>query len=253
MIAFRINAAGLTDKGAVRAANEDSMILRNEVGLWAVADGMGGHERGQWASEQITAALADVPLGGGFDDDVRAIGAAVEEANTRIFAAAEESETVIGSTVVILFIAAGRFTVFWAGDSRIYLHREAELIPLTVDHTYVNDLIAAGTLRPEEAKSHPQANVISRAVGVGEAVELDAVTDAVQPLDVFLLCSDGLTGMVSNIEIAQQLALGAPQAAAARLLDLALSRGASDNVTVVVVGCEEITKVTLVAPVTADV
>ncbi|HEY0301347.1 MAG TPA: PP2C family serine/threonine-protein phosphatase [Rhizomicrobium sp.] len=253
MRAFRVNAAGLSDKGRVRAANEDSMILRDDVGLWAVADGMGGHANGKWASEQIAQALAAAPLGGEFDSDVRLIGEAVQRANDRILASSEHAGAVMGSTAAILFLSASRFAVFWAGDSRVYLYRDAALIRLTRDHTYVNELVAAGAITAAEAATHPDTHVISRAVGVAAALELDAIADQVVALDVFLLCSDGLTDLVSDEEIGDCLRRDPPPAAARRLLDLALSRGAHDNVTVLVVGCEEITKLTLATAGAGDV
>ena len=242
MIAFRINASGVTDTGIVRSVNEDSMALRSEEGLWVVADGMGGHTNGKWASEQIAVMLSQVQLGADFDADVAAIGAAVQDANIKIVLAAEKAGTVIGSTVAILYLADARFAVLWAGDSRVYLCRDGKLVQLTLDHTYVQELVASGALRPEEAKSHPNQHVLSRAIGVDAKLELDAVADEALPLDVFLLCSDGLTGLVSDAEIMERLHQFPPHVAAKRLLELSLSRGAPDNVTIIVVRCEEKTK-----------
>jgi serine/threonine protein phosphatase PrpC len=239
MIAYRISASGLSDTGKVRRHNEDSMLLRGGAGLWAVADGMGGHAHGRWASEQIVAGLAQAPLIGDFGVDIERIGLAVSQANGLIAAAAEKEGTVIGSTVVIMLLVGARFAVLWAGDSRAYLIRRGALIQLTHDHTYVQDLMEVGEISAEEARSHPKRHVLSRAVGADPEFALDAVEDEALPRDVFLLCSDGLTSNVSDAEIGERLGQFPPETAARRLLDLALSRGAPDNVTIVVVRCEE--------------
>ncbi len=242
MIGFRVITSGISDKGLVRSANEDSMLMRDDVGLWVVADGMGGHAHGKWASEQVVAALAQVSVGDDFGANVAAIGDALQGINLRICTTAEQGGLQIGSTVVALLLQDERFAVLWTGDSRLYLCRDGRLVQLTVDHTYVQDLVAAGSLKPEDAKSHPSAHVLSRAVGVTPDLKLDAITDAVKPLDVFLLCSDGLTGLVSDDEIEERLAHFAPANAARRLVELTMSRGATDNVTAVVVRCEDVTK-----------
>jgi serine/threonine-protein phosphatase Stp1 len=239
MIAYRISASGVSDTGKVRGHNEDSMLLRDGAGLWAVADGMGGHAHGRWASEQITAGLAQAPLIGDFGADVERVGLAISQANGLIATAAEKEGTIIGSTVVIMLLVGSRFAVLWAGDSRAYLRRGGTLIQLTHDHTYVQDLMEVGEISAEEARSHPKRHVLSRAVGADAEFALDAVEDKALPHDVFMLCSDGLTGNVSDAEIGEQLADFPPETAARRLLDLALSRGAPDNVTIVVLRCEE--------------
>lgn len=253
MIAFRINTSGITDKGLVRSANEDSMIMRDEAGLWSVADGMGGHANGKWASEQVAAALKAARLDGDFEANVRAVGDAVQDANALIVSEAAKAGLQMGSTVVALLLQDTRFAVMWAGDSRAYLCREGRLVQLSVDHTYVQELVAQGALTPQEAKSHPSSHMLCRAVGVSPDLEVDAVTDEARPLDMFLLCSDGLTGMVSDAEIRERLSQFPPAVAARRLVELTLSRGATDNVTVIVVGCEEKTNVAFAGGERSDV
>jgi serine/threonine protein phosphatase Stp1 len=248
MIGFRVITAGISDKGLVRSANEDSLLMRDDAGLWAVADGMGGHSNGQWASQQVVGALAQVPMAGGFDTNVAAIADALQAVNLRICTTAQQGGLQIGSTVVTLLLQDERFAVLWTGDSRIYLCRGGRLVQLTIDHTYVQDLVAAGSLRPEDAKSHPSAHVLSRAVGVTEQLKLDAITDSVMSQDVFLLCSDGLSGLVTDAEIEERLAQFAPASAARRLVELTMSRGATDNVTVVVVRCEDVTNLAFGVP-----
>lgn len=239
MIGYRVTASGVSDTGKVRDHNEDAMLLRGGVGLWAVADGMGGHAHGRWASEQIVAGLAQAPLTGDFGADVGCVALAISQTNGVIAAAAQKEGTIIGSTVVIMLLIGARFAVLWAGDSRAYLSRGGALVQLTHDHTYVQDMMKVGEISAEEARSHPRRHVLSRAVGAEAEFALDAVEDEALPRDVFLLCSDGLTGNVSDAEIEERLVRFPPETAARRLLDLALSRGAPDNVTIVVLRCDE--------------
>lgn len=242
---FRFRTGAVTDVGGVRKVNEDALVSRPEAALWAVADGMGGHDNGRFASGALAAELEKAALDGGFDEDAQAVGDAIAAANAAIFAAAREAGKSMGSTVVALFLAGPRFGCLWAGDSRAYLKRGEQLHRLTRDHTQVQDMVERGLLTAEEARSHPMSHVLSRAVGVGAQLQLDAVADEAAPGDVFLLCSDGLTGVVADAEIAERLAQDKPEIAAQRLVELCLSRGAPDNVTVVVVACEETTSLAL--------
>jgi serine/threonine protein phosphatase Stp1 len=242
---FRMTTIGLTHEGLVRSANEDSMTLRDDAGVWVVADGMGGHENGRWASATIAGALERAPLTGDFDADAAAVAGAIHAANHEIHQASAQSGRRMGSTVVALYLNGRRIACFWAGDSRIYLLREGRLHRLTRDHTQVQDMVEAGLLRPEEAQGHPMSHVLSRAVGVQADLQLDAFQDEAAARDVFLLCSDGLTGVVSDAEIAERLAGFEPAAACRRLLDLCLARGAPDNVTLVAVSCQELTALAL--------
>ena len=242
---FRFDVAPLTDVGGVRQVNEDSMLARTDAGVWVVADGMGGHENGQWASRAIVEAVNTAPIGHDFDASADALAQAIHAANGRIFEAATQAGKQMGSTVVALMIHGRRFCALWAGDSRIYLWRGGRLHRLTRDHSQVQAMVDRGMLTPEEAHHHPMSHVLARAVGVEPTLELDAVTDEVETRDVFLLCSDGLTGVVDDDEIAERLSEHGPQTAARWLLDLVLSRGAPDNVTLIVTACDEITLLTL--------
>ncbi|HUO22237.1 MAG TPA: protein phosphatase 2C domain-containing protein [Caulobacteraceae bacterium] len=244
--AFRIKSAGVTHEGRKRDHNEDALLLREGEGAWAVADGMGGHENGEWASSAIVEALRAAPLGEDFDRSVAALAEAIHTANGHIYRTALAGNVRMGSTVVALLIGDERFACLWAGDSRIYLLRGGVLHRLTQDHTRVQDLIEAGMLTPDEAKGHPMSHVLSRAVGVQAELELDAVSDKVAHNDVFLLCSDGLTGPVSEPEIADCMS-APPSEACRRLLELTLDRGAPDNVTVAVIACEEMTALSFAA------
>jgi len=235
IIELHLDAAGVTDVGRRRRENQDSMVIRNDVCLWAVADGMGGHQGGRWASEQIKNALDTLPLSGDFDGDFRQISGAVHSANTTIAAESERVGATIGSTVAVLYGSESRFAIFWAGDSRVYLLRHGELVRMTTDHTQVQEMVDEGLLTLEEAETHPDRHILSRAVGVGRKLTLDAMMGNIESGDCFLLCSDGLTGVVSEAEIGEQLGATAPDNATRQLLDLVLSRNAPDNVTIIAV------------------
>lgn len=244
MTVFRYNDAAATHEGAVRKANEDSVAVVPAGGLWAVADGMGGHENGSWASSVIAEQLKALGAVSDYDAQVHATVDALHAANAAIYTHAKEAGKTMGSTVVALVLGGKRFTALWAGDSRIYLKRGAMLHRLTRDHTQVEDLVEAGVLTAEEALSHPMRHVLSRAVGTQAELQIDAVTDEVEVGDTFLLCSDGLTAVVEEDEILERMA-GRPAAVAETLVELCLSRGAPDNVSVVLVTCEETTLLTL--------
>jgi serine/threonine protein phosphatase Stp1 len=244
MTSLRFSTVAVTHTGLIRSANEDSYLNREEAGLWLVADGMGGHANGQWASNTVVAAIAAAPLSANFDADVLEVTGAIHRANEVIFTTSQQQGARMGSTAVALCLAGDRFACIWAGDSRIYLLRDGRLYRMTRDHTQVEELLERGILTPAEAAHHPMSHVLSRAVGVEAELNLDAVSDIALPRDIFLLCSDGLSGVVSEEEICERLANFSAQSACQRLLDLTLSRGAPDNVTFIAVTCEEKTKLT---------
>lgn len=224
-----------THVGLRRKVNEDSMLVRTDRGLWAVADGMGGHEAGDVASAKVTEALLGLPIVYGLDALVDSAIAAVQKVNQELIAlaASGEGERVIGSTVVGLAIAGDRFRCFWAGDSRAYLVRDGKIAQLTRDHSLVQALVDSGMLGPDEAESHPNANVITRAVGVAEGLSVDSVSGEAVPGDIFLLASDGLTRLVSDSELVAELRSGNLAEAADRFVATVLARGAPDNVTII--------------------
>lgn len=240
-ISLRFADAVLTHPGQVRTNNEDSALARPDAGLWVVADGMGGHSNGEWASAAITEALTEADLGGAFDEAAAAVSQGIHIANQRIYATAKTNGVSMGSTVVALLLRGSRFAVFWAGDSRCYLLRGGALYQLSTDHSQVQEMVAAGRLTPEEAEGHPMAHVLSRAVGVQPELEVDAVSDVAMAGDVFLVCSDGLTRTIPDGELATILGAGKPEPTAERLVQLCLERGAPDNVTVAVVACDATT------------
>jgi serine/threonine protein phosphatase PrpC len=241
---LRFVDAARTDTGRVRSANEDSFVGAPQLGLWAVADGMGGHVNGAWASRAVADSLMAAPLAGAFEPDSLRLADAIHAANAKVHAESTAIGKPMGSTVAALLLRDESFAVLWAGDSRVYLLREGILYRLTRDHTQVQEMVDRGLLTPEEAVNHPMSHVITRAVGVQGALEVDAIAD--QPLagDVFLLCSDGLYGVVSDDEIGAHLRVHRPAAACERLVDLCLERGAPDNVTVIAVACDQTTLLT---------
>jgi len=223
--------------GHVRQANEDSHLAREADGLWVVADGMGGHARGDYASQLVTGALAALALAAEPAERRRAVGDAITACHRRLQEEAAE-HGISGCTVAALLAQDGTHACLWAGDSRIYRLRQGRLEPLTSDHNLAHELVAAGRLSAEEARHHPLSNSLTRAVGAEEALELDVVEGRIEPGDVFLLCSDGLTGELEDDAIARRLGSLAPAAAADALIGDTLRAGARDNVTVIVVRCD---------------
>ena len=223
-----------THVGKVRKLNEDNFCERLDVGLWAVADGMGGHQAGEVASGMIVEALQHVD---DFSSGYAFLAASKAPSVAWLCAAVMAPGSLIGSTAVILLAFAGHYACLWAGDSRAYLLRDGRFEQITRDHSRIQELIDAGSLSPTEARSYARSNVITRAVGVTDRLALDMHQGPLEPGDVFLLCSDGLTGMVDDREIAGLIADPALEAAADALIALTLERGAKDNVTVVLARC----------------
>jgi serine/threonine protein phosphatase Stp1 len=233
---YKFLAVGRTHVGRVRTLNEDAYLNRPDIGLWAVADGMGGHARGEVASAAVIEALEGVT---GFSSAY-----AFRDGVTRALCGVNDTlvsqtdDAGMGSTVVTLLAHNGHFACLWAGDSRAYLYRNNALRRLTRDHSLVQEMVEAGALSAEEARSHPRANIITRAVGVRAALCLDDVCGVIEPGDRFLLCSDGLTGAVSDRVIAETMRRAPLEWAAQSLIELALAGGGSDNVTAVLIGVE---------------
>jgi protein phosphatase len=228
------DTGAVTHAGKVRAQNEDNFLVRPEIGMWAVADGMGGHEAGGLASAMVVETLRNVQPGESGAALLRNCEEAIVDANAAIRAvAAERGFEAIGTTVVVLLIAGDYFVCLWAGDSRIYLVRDRAITRITRDHSEVQELIDRGMLTEAEARTWPRRNVITRAIGVFESPEFEKCHGEIEPDDVFILCSDGLTAHVEDAEIAARTAEGVAQDFCADLVRLTLERGAKDNVTVV--------------------
>jgi serine/threonine protein phosphatase PrpC len=226
-----------THVGLKRKLNEDSVLGGPDQAIWAVADGMGGHEAGEVASARVVEALAGIPAGHHPDEQVGLAVAALKKVNQELMELAFDGleQKTIGSTVVGLSLGDGQYRCFWAGDSRAYRIRDGGIVQLSRDHSLVQDLIAAKMLDPEDAESHPNANVITRAVGAAEDLQIDTVGGVAFPGDIFVLGSDGLTRVDSQVEILAALYSKPIEEAADALLEMVLARGAPDNVSIVIV------------------
>jgi serine/threonine protein phosphatase PrpC len=236
---LRIRAGAATDVGLKRTRNEDSYIMRPEAGLWAVADGMGGHGGGDVASRMAVEALGRFAIEPGAAERLAAVEAAVIAANSEMRDYAQaHGRGVMGTTLVALLVHSEHFACVWCGDSRAYLLRGGALKQLTRDHSETQDLVDRGVLDPEEAKTWPRRSVLTRALGATDAPMLDLVSDRLEAGDAFLLCSDGLTTHCEDSDIAAALAGEDPQAVCDALIALTLQRGASDNVSAIVLRCE---------------
>ena len=236
---MRFKCVSRTHVGLRRKINEDSVFVDSERGLWAVADGMGGHEAGEIASAMVTDALRCLPAVPDLDELAARAVEALRQVNRELIDLAQsgtrQREGSIGTTVVGLAIANGSYRCFWMGDSRVYLLRDAEIRRVTKDHSLVQELVDAGMLTSEEAETHENANLITRAVGTADTLDVDIVSGEAKIGDQFLLASDGLTRVIRDEELAAELVRGSPTQAADNLVETVLARGAPDNVSLIIV------------------
>jgi protein phosphatase len=246
-----IEAHGQTDVGRRRKINEDSFLVSPETSLYAVCDGMGGHNAGEVASRMAIETLSsfveksaiekEITWPWGIDAnlsfDANRLKTAIKLANARVFQAADNREelTGMGTTVVATIVNGNLLTIGSAGDSRCYLVRGGELRQLTRDDSWVSAALGEGILNSDDVEHHPLRNVITKAVGARDSIELDVTEHPLEPGDVVMLCSDGLHGMLNDQQLASLL-LPVPDSleqATARLIDAANEAGGRDNVTVV--------------------
>lgn len=196
LVASPWRSAARTDPGKVRARNEDAFLDSPQHGLWVVADGMGGHQGGDIASQLIVASLAELPQHEDFDERLKAIRQCLHWLNRRLgqelTVTAGRHDSIMGSTVVALLVEGNRAACIWAGDSRCYMWRGQRLYQLSKDHSLQQQLIDEQQMSLEQAAAHPAAQALTRAVGAAETLTLDVLELEVYPGDVFLLCSDGL-------------------------------------------------------------
>ena len=230
---FRWSSAGVTHPGRVRDINEDALGLRPEIGLWVVADGLGGHEAGDIASTTVVQALDKVTYSANLDAFVATAKASLETVNRELVSSHGEGR--MGTTVVILLAHSGQCACLWVGDSRAYRLRNGAMHAMTRDHSYIEDLIEMGQISRENAEDHPRANEITRAVGVAQTVEIETCLYDLEHGDRYLLCSDGLYREVSEQELLHHMRQGSCKSLVDTLLKLALERGARDNVSIVAV------------------
>ena len=228
--------SAVTHVGRVRRINEDSILALPDLNIWVVADGMGGHEAGDFASRTVVDRVAAISADLAPAARMKALRAAIETAHAEIRDEGHRrGGRTVGAAVVALILAEGHFVALWAGDCRLYRFRDGGIEMLTTDHSVVAALVHAGSLTWDEAERHPQSNAITRAVGVGDRLELDKIRGTVRPGDRFLLCSDGLN-RYAGFETLRNAVAGVPiELVARRLLQLALDGGGRDNVSVIVV------------------
>jgi serine/threonine protein phosphatase PrpC len=250
---MRITSCGMTDVGIKRTNNEDNYLINDELNLFVVCDGMGGHVGGEFASaiavntvEEVLTSIEFQPDGDGDNNPVELarekLRSAIRLAGQRIYQKAEEEPEYkgMGTTCLALLIDGGNGFLAHVGDSRGYLVREGRIEQLTEDHSLVNEKIRAGLITPEEAKTHKLKNIITRSLGFMEEVEIDIQVQAVRRGDLFVLCSDGMSNLVEAGEIGEHVLDYGLQEASRRLIQLACDRGGDDNTTVVLIRVDEV-------------
>ena len=229
-------SAGATHRGRVRPINQDAFLDRPDLGLWAVADGMGGHASGERASALVVELLATLPRPRFLGRSARQVAHLIAAANRQLIADAQTNGDVIIGTTVVTLVAVGHCcALLWVGDSRIYRLRDGRLRQLTTDHTEVQRMVAMGDLSAEQAEGHPHAGVLSRAVGAEDDVRIDRLIDTWRDGDRYLLCSDGLTKELKPDQITRLSGKSNVAEASQQLIELACDAGGRDNVTVVIV------------------
>ena len=232
--AFAARSIARSHIGSVREINEDRILNLVERGLWAVADGMGGHAMGDVAAQTVVSTLAE------FATDTLSptrLEAALVEANRRVLGLHERSGRQCGSTVAGLGLTGRDTIVFWAGDSRVYRLRKGEIALLTRDHRVVQDMVDAGMINADQARRHPRATVITRAVGAGVRLDLALQVAPAARGDTYLICSDGLSDLVEDRLLVQALACP-DDASADCLVGAALEAGGTDNISFVIVALD---------------
>ena len=230
-------SVGRTDIGRVRKLNEDAFLDRADAGLWAVADGMGGHRKGDVAAARIVYALERIDPDGDAGAYLARVRHALTQVNRELYdhgAGVSDAQT-MGATVATMFVSNGTYTCVWAGDSRVYRIRDGEAQLLTKDHSFVQDLVDAGDLTEDEAEGHPMSNVITRAVGADRDIELDECQGDIEPGDIFFLTTDGLIRVCAAEDIAEAVHDRDMDGAADALVNMCLARGAPDNLSFVIV------------------
>jgi len=230
---FKSNA--ITHIGLVRKLNEDAFAERSDIGVWVVADGIGGHAAGEVASKAVTDSIKCLESNRNFDEMLEAVKRSLENANRQL---REQTDTYTskrppGSTVVVLIINDTKGAVVWVGDSRVYQCRNQKLTQLTRDHSHVQNLLDQGIIKAEDAESHPLSNIITRAIGILDLLQIDSREIEVLPGDQFLLCTDGLSHVVANSQIEAIMQKNTSKEVVQSLLQTTLERGAPDNVTLI--------------------
>lgn len=233
----RYDVAWRTHMGLVRSVNEDRLLVNAEQGIFAVSDGMGGHMRGDIAAQMVVDALADVNASADHCQMTEAVRQAIGKANTDICkeALAWGVDATMGATVSVLAVSGNRYSCLWAGDSRIYLLRDQKLSRLTSDHSVTQDLIDRKLIKESQRNSHPQASVITRAIGISSALDIAITSGEMLPGDRFLICSDGICGTLDDDEIGRIIVESGEQREADDLVEAVINLGARDNLSFILV------------------
>jgi serine/threonine protein phosphatase PrpC len=239
------HGVGLTDRGLIRATNQDCFDVHNEVGLWIVADGMGGHAGGGTASQLAVKRVTEYILAHEEHPLEPLLTSAIASADTLVRSTAADAPDLagMGTTMVVGLLSPlspSSIAIAHIGDSRAYLIRDRQIRALTTDHSLVQRLVAEGRISSEEAKTHPQQNVLLRAVGAENGVPADVANHALCETDIVLLCTDGLTKMIQDEEILKIVLnhTGDSAKTCQQLIQLANARGGKDNTTVVVISSD---------------
>jgi serine/threonine protein phosphatase PrpC len=234
---FQISSHGVTDTGHVRTKNEDSILVHEDENVWVVADGMGGHHAGDFASQTITNNIGLFKQHASLDDSLLLLEENILNSNAIIRKKSGKlgRTTTIGSTVVCVYVWKNLLFALWAGDSRLYRYRDAKLERLTEDHSYVEELVRMGKLAAEEAEEHPAANVVLRAVGIDDQLCIDFEYFELQDGDIFIICSDGLYKDLEDAKIKPIIDAHSDDmhSLADVLLEASLAAGGTDNTTII--------------------
>jgi len=257
---MKIISCGITDIGQRRQRNEDSYLVNDKLGLYIVADGMGGHAGGEFASKIAVKTVEDIirgedrkkshvahdnlldtveisadePMGDSAFEEARLKEAITRAGNMIVRRAYEEPELQgMGTTATVMFIATGTAYIAHVGDSRAYCVRGKEIHQITEDHSLVHEQLKSGLITQEQAKTHQLKNIITRSVGVQEEVDVDTFVWDVQAEDYYLICSDGLSNMIDDPEMLEVISNGDVEQGARDLVDLANERGGDDNITLI--------------------
>jgi len=249
---MKLHSAGRTHVGMKRSHNEDSLKVYRDENLFIVADGMGGHASGEVASQLSVETLTEFFRATAEDEEItwpykldkgrryaeNRVVTGIKLSNRRIFESAARDAKLkgMGTTIVVTYFTEDQCYVGHVGDSRVYRYRDGELVQLTEDHSLLNDYIKMRQLTPEEIEAFPHKNVIVRALGMKETVQVDIMNEPSISGDVYLLCSDGLSGMVTDPQMADILSMdGSLDEKCEQLIDSANKAGGTDNITVILV------------------
>jgi serine/threonine protein phosphatase PrpC len=238
IISLSVLSDGLTDVGKKRLHNEDSFYASDDKCLWFVADGMGGHNAGDFASQSLVNDIeAFFTASDSIEESAKNAEDIIQQTNLNLIKKASTiaTDTVIGATIALFITKDNQGIALWAGDSRIYRIRSGNIEQLTTDHSLVNDMVKQNLIKPEDAETHPEKNKITRAVGYDKDLTLDYRKLSILPGDRYILCSDGLSKELSDDEILSIAGHGSTATTNRSLLKLALDKGGRDNITTITI------------------